>query len=58
MSALRHVVHAVKIYMAGMNGIHNIVGGIFGSGYADISRWAKLATPVKPENIRGGYNVK
>ena len=59
MPTLRHVVHTVRIYMAGMNGIHNIVGGIFGSGYADISRWAKLAAPVSSKNIRGGgHNVK
>lgn len=54
MPALRDVVYTVRIYMACMNGIHNIVGSIFGSGYADISRWAKLAASVKPENIRVG----
>lgn len=50
MPALRDVVHAVKVYLAGVDrDNHRQV-----YKYAGLSRWAKLAAPVKPKNIRGG----
>lgn len=53
MSSLRDVVYSVKLYLAGVESRHWIQ-----EDYADISRREEWATPVKPENIRGGITIE